>query len=158
MKRAVVDANVVISGTIAPRGAPAAILNAWRADSFELIVCLAVLAETAEKLRLPRIRDKYQISEEAVVDLLAELSQAGIIVPDQAPINPPPPDPEDTMLFSAAVEATADFIVTGDKPLLSFAWGGPGKVISPRQFWLELQQSGASSQGQEQKNEPGSGS
>ncbi|HKI35461.1 MAG TPA: putative toxin-antitoxin system toxin component, PIN family [Gemmataceae bacterium] len=143
MKRAIVDANVVISGTIAPHGAPAAILNAWRADSFEVVVCPALLAEIAEKLRLPRIRDKYHISEEDVLRLLARFSQAAILVPGQASIKPPPPDPDDTMLFSAAVEATADFIVTGDKALLSFAWGGPGNVVSPRQFWLEELRSGA---------------
>jgi predicted nucleic acid-binding protein len=55
MNRVVVDANVVISGTIAPRGAPAAILDAWHADYFEVVVCPALLDEIAEKLRLPRI-------------------------------------------------------------------------------------------------------
>jgi uncharacterized protein len=135
MSRAVVDANVVISGTIAPRGAPAAILDAWQADYFQVVTCPAVLEEIAEKLRSARIRDKYHISEDDVVRLLTRFAQAAILVPGQAPINPPPPDPDDTMLFAAAVEATADFIITGDKVLLSFAWGGPGRVVSPRQFW-----------------------
>ena len=141
MSRVVIDANVFISGTIAPHGSPTAILNAWRADALEAVVCPALLEEIAEKLRLPRIRDKYRVSEDDVFRLITRLSQTGILVPGQVPIDPPPPDPDDTMLFLSAVEATADFIVTGDKLLLEFAWGGPGRVMSPRQFWEEYSRS-----------------
>src|SRR5262249_36640474 len=135
MTRSVVDANVIISGIIAPRGASAAILQAWRAEHFELVTCPGVLEEVAEKLRLPRIRDKYQVREEDVVRLVLQLSLAEHLVPGVAPPPAPPPDPEDAMLFSAAVESNADHIVTGDKLLLGFTWPGPGRIVSPRQFW-----------------------
>jgi putative PIN family toxin of toxin-antitoxin system len=136
MTRVVLDANVVISGLVAPLGAPAAILDAWYAEYLEPVVCPGLLEEIAEKLRLPRIRDKYQISEDEVVRLLTRFSQAAILVPGLAPVTPPP-DPDDTMLFAAATESAAEFIITGDKVLLTYAWGGPGKVISPKQFWVE---------------------
>ena len=38
------------------------------------------------------------------------------------------------MLFAAAIESQADYIVTGDKLLQRFNWTGQGKVISPRDF------------------------
>ncbi len=44
MIRAVLDANVIISGSIAPLGASAAILLAWRAEYFEVVTCPAILA------------------------------------------------------------------------------------------------------------------
>src|SRR6266850_5002479 len=118
MIRAVVDANVIISGTIAPLGNSAAILDAWRSDYFDFVVCPALLQEVAEKLRLPRIRKKYAITDDQVMALLVALSLAGYLVPGTASFGSPPSDPDDVMLFSAATESSADYIVTGDKPLL----------------------------------------
>lgn len=135
MMRVVLDANVVISGTIAPKGKPAAILDAWRADYFEVVTCPELMAEIVEKLRLPRIRDKYHVTERDVVNLVLAFSQIKLLVPGSAAISPPPPDPKDRMLFSAAVEADAHYIITGDKPLLDFKWNGPGRIVNPKQFW-----------------------
>src|SRR5262245_36114799 len=111
MIRAVLDANVVISGTIAPLGASAAILDAWRAEYFEVVTCPALLVEIAEKLRLPRIRKKYSIADKDVVHLLQHFSQAAYLVPGVATVAGSLPDPDDAMLFSAAQEADANYIV-----------------------------------------------
>jgi len=133
--RTVLDANIIISGTIAPLGTSAAILDAWLAEYLEIVTCPALLNEIAEKLRLPRIRKRYPISDTDVLNLLLRFGQSAQLVPGVAPVNPPPPDPDDTMLFSAAIESAADYIITGDRALLEFPWTGPGKVVSPRQFW-----------------------
>ena len=66
MIRVVVDANVFISGTICPKRSSAEILNVWRAGQFELVTCAAIISEIEEKLRLPRIRDKYSLRDEDV--------------------------------------------------------------------------------------------
>src|SRR5262249_2872260 len=137
MIRVVLDANVVISGRIAPLGHSAAILQAWRAEYFEVVTCPAIIAEISEKLHLPRIRKKYPISDDDVVNLLLRFSQAAYLVPGVAAVAPGPPDPKDAMLFSAAMESDADFIVTGDKRLLNFTWPGKARLVSPRQFWRD---------------------
>jgi len=131
----VLDANVVISGTILSLGASAAILRAWRADLFDVVTCPQLLEEIAEKLALPRIQRKYGISDAEIISLLLYFGQAAHLVPAVAEVKPPPPDPDDTMLFAAAIEANAAYIVTGDKPVLGFNWDGPAKVVSPKRFW-----------------------
>lgn len=139
MSRVVLDSNVIISGTIAPLGASAAILDAWRSGRTDVVTCPDVLREVGEKLRLPRITQKYGISESEVDSLLRALADSALLVPGTAAIEPLPPDPDDIMLFAAAVEANADYIITGDAALLAFPWTGPGQVISPRGFQeLEL--------------------
>lgn len=135
MTRVVLDTNVVISGTIAPRGTSAAILDAWRNGELEVVTCPDVLMEINEKLRLPRIRNKYQLDEEQVSQLIRELGEASIFVPGAAAVNPAPPDPDDVMLFASAIESEAGYIVTGDSALLTFSWPGVARVISPREFW-----------------------
>jgi uncharacterized protein len=136
--KVILDANVIISSVIAPKGAPARILNAWRAEYIDVVTCPALLSEIAEKLRLPRIRRKYPVSDDVVFQLLVRLAQAAILVSDTS--NEllqlvGLPDPDDAFLFAAAVNSNADFIVTGDKALLRFGWRGPGRIVSPRQFW-----------------------
>ena len=135
MKRVILDANVVISGAIAPLGRSAAILDAWRAGAFELVTCPALVEEIAETLNLPRIRKKYPLTDDQLAALLLSFGQAAHLVPGTAAVDPPPPDPDDTMLFAVAIESSAEYIVTGDAALLSFEWKGPGRVITPREFW-----------------------
>src|SRR5438046_2290050 len=138
MIRVILDTNVVISATILQHGISAGILRSWRVPSFELVSCPSLLDEITEKLHLPRIRNKYRLTDEQIDGLLLEMRQSGIIVPGTAAVDPMPPDADDTMLFAAAIESDADYIVTGDKALLQFAWNGPGRVVSPRQFWEEI--------------------
>src|SRR4051812_46353264 len=107
MTRAVVDANVVISGVLVPHGTSAAILDAWRADLFELVICPELIAEVDEKLHLPRIRRKYALDEAEIQALLSGLAEAATVVPGTAPVDPTPPDKDDTMIFAAAAESNA---------------------------------------------------
>ena len=137
MIRVVLDANVIISGIIAPLGASAAILDAWQAEYIEVVTCPGLIGEVAEKLALPRIRDKYGLTDAEVRNIVVRLSQAACVVPGQVPVSPAPPDPDDTMVVSAAVEANARYVVTGDKGLLEFAPQSPCPIVSPRQFWEE---------------------
>jgi putative PIN family toxin of toxin-antitoxin system len=72
MTRAVLDTNVVISGTIAPRGISAAILDAWRHGEIEVVTCPGVLVEINEKLRLPRIQERYRLTAEQISQLILD--------------------------------------------------------------------------------------
>src|SRR5437660_1452119 len=118
MIRALLDANIVISANIAPKGAPAAILKAWRAEYLEVISCPALVAEIERKLHEPRILKRTAFQNGDVAKFVAEYSQTSVMVPGTAPVPRLPPDPNDTMLFAAAIESQPDYIVTGDKALL----------------------------------------
>jgi putative PIN family toxin of toxin-antitoxin system len=138
MIRAVTDANVLISGTIAPKGASAAVLNAWRDGVFDAVVCPKIVSETIEKLALPRIRKKYAVVDDDVVCLVRGLSEFALCVEGTTQVALTPADPDDVMLFASAMEAAADFIVTGDKALWAFKWPGRAQVVSPRDFLGKL--------------------
>ena len=47
MIRVVVDANVFVSAVLTTKGNAAQILDAWRAEQFELVVSPAILEELA---------------------------------------------------------------------------------------------------------------
>jgi predicted nucleic acid-binding protein len=53
--RAVLDANVLISAILSPRGTPARLLLAWQAGAFDLVVSPALLAELRRALAYPKL-------------------------------------------------------------------------------------------------------
>jgi PIN domain len=53
--RAVLDANVLISAILSPRGTPARLLLAWQAGAFDLVVSPALLAILRHTLAYPKL-------------------------------------------------------------------------------------------------------
>jgi uncharacterized protein len=62
--RAVLDANVIASSLVNPQGVPAQVLEAWRAEKFQLVVSAAILDELGRVLRYPKIAAYHQWPEE----------------------------------------------------------------------------------------------
>jgi putative PIN family toxin of toxin-antitoxin system len=60
----VLDANVLVSGILSPKGAPAKVLTAWHAEQFHLVLSEAVLDEIDRVLHYPRIATRHRWSEE----------------------------------------------------------------------------------------------
>jgi uncharacterized protein len=50
----VLDANVIASALINPQGAPVQVLDAWRAERFQLLLSAAILDEIGRVLRYPK--------------------------------------------------------------------------------------------------------
>jgi uncharacterized protein len=100
--RAVVDANVLISAALSPRGAPARVLRAWLDGAFELVVSPLLLDELERALAYPKLRER--IPQEEAVRLVDLLRRSASLVDD--PDAPPPvtsPDPGDDYLLALAV-------------------------------------------------------
>jgi putative PIN family toxin of toxin-antitoxin system len=118
LKRVVIDANTLASGSINPHpeATTSLIYQELTGTRLEFIICPELLAEVAGTLRKPYFLDR--IGETGVNDILAGIANAGTMLPD--PINPAPllRDPKDDYLVALARISTAEFIVTGDKDLL----------------------------------------
>ena len=63
MIRAVLDVNVLVSAILGPLGSSRKIARAWQAGRFVAVTSEGIIAEVDEKLRLPRIRDRYRLAE-----------------------------------------------------------------------------------------------
>lgn len=115
--RAVVDPNVVISGALSSRGAPADVLRALDTGEFELIASAALMGELARALAYPKLR--RHISERGAAELLRWGAGAATVVADPQ-TGPPvhPRDPDDDYLIALA-SAHSAALVSGDKHLLA---------------------------------------
>lgn len=120
MLRAVLDTNVFVSSLLNKTGAPARLIDAWRAGEYILVTSPVIIAEINVVLNLPRIRKKYLLTDHDIGQLLDLLEKDAILVPGRTEVcNVIPQDPTDHIFLSCALEAGADFIVSGDRHLLS---------------------------------------
>jgi len=132
--RAVLDANVLISAVLSPRGTPARLVLAWQAGAFDLVVSPLLLAEVRRALAYPKLERRVPPADaDAFVDWLGRSAKlAG------DPSGPPPvhsDDPGDDYLVALAAAERA-VLVSGDVHLTSLASRMP--VRTPAEFILEL--------------------
>jgi len=114
----VLDADVIIAGTLASTGACHDIIDAWLAGDFEVAVCPRLLAEVGKALKHPRIAGKYQLDLADIEAWVGRLGNEGIQFDD--PKNPPrrvPDDPSDDYLIELAVISQAPVLVSRDRHL-----------------------------------------
>lgn len=117
--RAVLDANVLISAILSPRGAPARLILAWQAGAFELVVSPALLAELRRALGYPKLsRLVPPLDADAFV---AWLAASAVVAsdPETAPAIRSA-DPDDDYLLALAMAERA-VLVSGDAHLTVLA-------------------------------------
>ena len=128
------DANVLISAILSPRGSPARLLLAWQAGAFELVASPALLAELARALGYPKLA---RLIPPADVDaFVAWIGRSAILAVD--PMAAPAirsVDPNDDYLLALAAAERA-VLVSGDRHLTVLADRLP--IRTPAEFLASL--------------------
>ena len=137
MVRAVLDANVLISAILSPRGSPARLLLAWQAGAVELVASPALLAELARALRYPKLA---RLIPPADADaFVAWIARSAILAADpQAAPAIRSADPNDDYLLALAMTERA-VLVSGDGHLTVLADRLP--IRTPAEFLASLDES-----------------
>jgi len=133
MIRAVLDVNVLVSALISPDGAPAQVLDMWRAERFLVLTSEAILVELERVLAMPRLRRKYGLIDQNVSGLLRGMRQFTITV-TVGTDEPAVRGPDDAKLLNCAAAGGADYIVSGDKDLLSLSEYKGVVIVTPSDF------------------------
>jgi uncharacterized protein len=133
--RAVLDPNVLIASLLSRSGAPAQIVSRWLAGEFELVVSEALLAELAQALAYPKIRNR--IAEDEAIKFVELLREAQRPASDPEAPARRSSDPGDDYLLALA-EAERAVLVSGDQHLLALARELP--IFTPRAFLDTLAQ------------------
>ena len=133
MIRAVLDANVLVSGIVS-EGTPRNILRAWRSGNFHVVESQATLDEIGRVLRYPKIARRHRWSEAEIRAFMESLEALAILTPGKLRLNVVAADPSDNRYLECAVEGEADFLVTGDRHLLGLGTYRDVEILSPREF------------------------
>ena len=115
--RVVLDTNVVLSALLFAQGRLARLRLAWQQASFHPLVSKATAAEFMRALTYPKFKLTAEEQRELLADYLPYCTS--IVLPAKPPRAPPCRDPFDVPFLQLAVVGKADYLVTGDKDLLS---------------------------------------
>jgi len=114
---AVLDTNVLASGTISAANAPGQILDAWHARRFELVTSAHIIDELLQTFQKPYF--KNHLTNQAVINFIDLLKNEAFITPITVQVQGVATQPGDDWIVATALSAKADYLVTGDMPLLN---------------------------------------
>ena len=117
MISAVLDTNVLASGTVSAANAPGQILDAWHARKFELVTFAHIIDELTRTFQKPYF--KNHLTNKAVTNFIDLLQNEAFVTPITVQVQGVSTHPEDDWIVAAALSAKADYLVTGDMPLLN---------------------------------------
>ena len=127
--KAVFDTNVLIAAFLT-EGLCSGLLLRARKHTLNLVLCDAILKEFQGILR-----KKFKLSSSDISEITAIVTEAASeILHQTASIGRICRDQNDDMIIACAVDAAADYIVTGDEDLLILKRYKDIVIINPRNF------------------------
>ena len=136
MLRAVLDVNVFISAFLSPQGTPAAVVAAWRAGRFDLVVSPTLVRELEDVAARPHLA--VRIDQSDLTLAFADVRRNAALVDDPPPARHVESDPDDDYLITLALAAGAHVVITGDTALLGLDLRWP-RILTPRDFLAALE-------------------
>lgn len=111
--KAVIDTNIWVSSILNPFGFPARLREYFEKGNFIAVVSDPILEELSDVLSRPRIKDKYDINEDDVQELLILIEERSehVLVSGDITICR---DKDDNIVIETAIKGGASFLVTRD--------------------------------------------
>ena len=127
--RIVIDTNVLIFAVLFS-GPPRKVLELVIAGVVDCTLSIPILNGLRDVLQRP----KFNFSPEQTLHFIEELHNVCSIVKPTRKIKAIKSDPDDNMILECALEAKADFIVSGDSHLLDLGKYKNMKILGPHDF------------------------
>ena len=140
MIKVVLDTNIFVSSLLSGTGRPSTVIDAWRVGQYLLVTSPPIISEIERVLKAPSISKKYGLTLDRIERLILLIEKDAIHVPglsDAAGVIPE--DPTDEMFLSAALDAKADCIVSGDRHLLDLGEYRGIPILTAHQFLQRLE-------------------
>lgn len=134
--RAVLDTNVLLSALLFPGGSPDLAFKAALQGKYELVLSPFILQELTRILE-----EKFDYpADEAVAVAEFVRDVASLVVEPSAVPQLISPKKDDNHILACAVQAQADYLVTGDmRHIYPLGRIGETRIVSPAEFLRELE-------------------
>ena len=129
--RVFLDTNIIVSA-FATRGLCADLFSKILA-AHTLVTSEYILAETQNVLARG-----FKVPEETVIEITALLRRQEMVITPATLPQLSIRDLDDLPVVAAAIEAKADYLVSGDKDILSLIPLNDIKIATPREFWIVI--------------------
>lgn len=132
--RAGLDVNVYVSALLTPRGAPGRIIERFLRDApFEIVLSPDIAAEALRVFGYPKLK-RYFATGVVPARWFGNIVARALVVAGDRPITPYSRDPADDKYIAAALEGSAEYIVTGDDDLLALGVCEGVAIVGPAVF------------------------
>jgi putative PIN family toxin of toxin-antitoxin system len=131
-KKIVIDTNNLISA-IGWEGPSKELFRKVIDREYDLSISIKQLAELKRVMDYP----KFKFTDEQKNKFLEILSEAATLVETKTELNIIKEDPDDNIMLECAVEAGADYIISGDKHLKKLKRFLNTKIVSVSEFLKE---------------------
>jgi len=135
MLKLVIDTNVIISALLKPQSNPALVASLILQGNCPLCLSDEILVEYEEVLALDKFK---RLDQASVKEFLSTLKRRALWVVPKVSIDKVAKDPADNAFLECALEAKADFIITGNKKHFPFEEFKGSRIVSPREFISEI--------------------
>ena len=126
-----VDTNVLVSALLKEYSPPALIVSLILQETLKLCLSPEILSEYKRVLSYNKFQD---LDQTAVKALLAKLLRKSLLVEPKALLDVVKADSEDNKFLECALEAKADFFITGNIKHFSFKEFHQTRIVNPSQF------------------------
>lgn len=130
-----IDTNVVLSAALRDRLPESVVLRVATASDIRWIVTPEILREYTAVLARP----KFALSEDILSEWAELIEMRTVVVPSPSSRVSVPRDPKDVKFLAAALSASAQFLISGDKDLLEYAGVIETRIVSVGEFAAEHQ-------------------
>jgi len=129
--RVVLDANILVSALI-KSGKPRQLMFKIAEEKIKLVLSRGILEEFLEVTEHPKV--KRYVDENDVVAFLRILGNIATVVKVRSRFEVVEEDPDDDVVLRAAYDGKAEYIVSGDKHLLSLREFRKMKIVTVNQM------------------------
>jgi putative PIN family toxin of toxin-antitoxin system len=134
--RVVIDTNLVLSALVFAQGRLSPLRSAWQGALCQPLVSSITAAELIRVLAYPKFRLSAEDQQELLADYLPYC--ATVRIPAKLPATPACRDKFDLPFLQLAIAGKADYLVSGDRDLLSLAGRIACPIITADQFMKTL--------------------
>ena len=127
--QAVYDTNVIVSAILKAGSIPASLVSLALQGTVQLFLSPALLAEYTEVLKRPA----FGFNPKTVNTFLTELENAAIMVDPAMRVTSALDEP-DNRILECALEAKAQYVITGNNKHFPFSQFKGIKILTPREF------------------------
>lgn len=129
--KVILDANIYASFFLSSGETIASVFDLWRRGEFKIFASIDIIAEVYRIFRYPKIQKRVtSVDKKALIQILEDLVEH-VYPQERTHISS---DPDDEKYLEAASACDADYLVTGDRDLLSLKQFGTTRIVSPKEF------------------------
>jgi len=129
-KKVIIDTNVLISA-LGWGGTPYKIVDLGFSGVFRWIISKPIFQELLTALNYDKLDF---ISKEEKMEFISAVSETAEFIEISKKFKLHFVDPDDVMFLECALEADADYLVTGNKHLLMLGKMGKTRIVTPARF------------------------